>query len=589
MERAISLSLVTLSLILSAPRAFAWGERGHDMITRLAAREVMRTEPTLGRTLVAREHMLAHLANVPDIVWRNGDQATRDANSPTHYYDADWIDPTAKNLPLDLAKTVEVVRQRCKDGPDCPVSQGADAAQILEKIGTAPWRISQLHGKMTAALMEFAHLQKRGASREKLGAAWDQALLWAGLLSHFVGDLSQPLHTTRNYDGWDNGHGGIHAWFETDLVNHLSLDADRDIAERVVVHRSQTRSRASRDALNIAMDLTRESWSQLDLLWALDRRAILKSGQISKEGVKVPATRMVPEQAAPEYQNFAKDRMGVGANVLATLWIHAWKSAGSPDMDSTSTWTYPVAPPFVPFDGAEFGAKEFQGTLLMIGAAASMRNVLEALATHPFQNRIDVKMTFGASSTIAAQIKSGAPIDVILSADRLTLDKLGAAVDPDSRTIVARGHLVLAARRGWWTSKTNFDFDCITRKNCPIQKIATAHPAVPVGGYAREAMQSLNREVAAKLIAFEHVRAGLAALGSGAVDAAFAYKTDLEDAGKGQFEILIDLTPRLKNPVVWEAAVVASSQNKTAAKLWIQRLSGEEGRKILTSKGFAPP
>jgi molybdenum ABC transporter molybdate-binding protein len=584
--------VLTLSGLGSSP-AWAWGERGHDVITRVAAREVAREAPGLGTSMVDREHMLSHLANVPDIVWRSGDQATREANGPTHFFDADYVDPSATNLPRDLKVVINKVRELCSKQKSCTFGPNATDQQILDKVGTAPWRIAQIHQKMTDALRNFARLQTSAASRDKLNSTWDEALLWAGLLSHFVGDLSQPLHTTKNYDGWENGHGGIHAWFETLLVSHLGLELDVDVANRTQLRLSKTKEKHAVSALDIALELASESWSQLTTLWTLDRNAIVKKGQISPEGVKAPAERIQLEKVDTAYEKFAIDRLSVGASTLARLWIKAWQDAGSPDMRSVSTWTYPVAPAFVPFDAKDFLAttKASPSTTITVGAAASMRNALEELESRHPMRMIKAKMTFGASSTLASQINSGAPIDIIVSADRATIDKLGSAVDEKSRLIIARGQLVLAARRGWWTQQGPFEFSCITRSDCPVKKIGSAHPAVPVGAYAREAIQSLGdaSTIKAKIVPFEHVRAGLAALATGAVDASFAYKTDLEDAAKGRFEVLTDLTPRLKTPVVWEAAVVSASRNKNAANEWLKMLGGEEARKILSGKGFEVP
>jgi len=62
----ISVGLVTFN-------AFAWGERGHDLGTRVAVqnlRALSGDDPAVVTPFLQRDHMLAHLSNVPDIVWR---------------------------------------------------------------------------------------------------------------------------------------------------------------------------------------------------------------------------------------------------------------------------------------------------------------------------------------------------------------------------------------------------------------------------------------------------------------------------------------------------------------------------------------
>ena len=67
------------------------------------------------------------------------------------------------------------------------------------------------------------------------------------------------------------------------------------------------------------------------------------------------------------------------------------------------------------------------GDELVVGAAASLRNPMQQLAEvfeaqHP---EIKVRLSFGASSSLARQIRLGAPIDVFVSADnRWVLDLL---------------------------------------------------------------------------------------------------------------------------------------------------------------------
>ncbi|GAB4318093.1 MAG: hypothetical protein Kow00127_10040 [Bacteroidales bacterium] len=48
---------------------------------------------------------------------------------------------------------------------------------------------------------------------------WDQAILFAADLGHYVADGHMPLHITRNYNGQYTGNNGIHGRYESDMVN----------------------------------------------------------------------------------------------------------------------------------------------------------------------------------------------------------------------------------------------------------------------------------------------------------------------------------------------------------------------------------
>lgn len=67
--------------------------------------------------------------------------------------------------------------------------------------GTAPWRIKQLYDLAVKAFKKKDYAT---------------GLQMAGTMSHYIGDLSQPLHVSKNYDGQnETGNPGIHKFFES--------------------------------------------------------------------------------------------------------------------------------------------------------------------------------------------------------------------------------------------------------------------------------------------------------------------------------------------------------------------------------------
>jgi hypothetical protein len=72
--------------------SYAWGEKGHDLVTRVAAKLMAEDKEhgaLVGEAFIKKEHMLAHLSNVPDIVWRSAGKEIETLNAPTHYVDVD--------------------------------------------------------------------------------------------------------------------------------------------------------------------------------------------------------------------------------------------------------------------------------------------------------------------------------------------------------------------------------------------------------------------------------------------------------------------------------------------------------------------
>lgn len=51
---------------------------------------------------------------------------------------------------------------------------------------------------------------------------WQNAMLKAADLGHYIGDAHNPLHITRNYDGQYTNQNGVHSRYETNLINRYN-------------------------------------------------------------------------------------------------------------------------------------------------------------------------------------------------------------------------------------------------------------------------------------------------------------------------------------------------------------------------------
>jgi hypothetical protein len=72
-----------------------------------------------------------------------------------------------------------------------------------------PYAIQEHCDRLTVAFFDYRQAPDNEAARLK-------CLVYAGVLSHYTGDLAMPLHTTRHYDGRPGPDGqlvqrGIHA------------------------------------------------------------------------------------------------------------------------------------------------------------------------------------------------------------------------------------------------------------------------------------------------------------------------------------------------------------------------------------------
>lgn len=158
-------------------------------------------------------------------------------------------------------------------------------------------------------------------------------------------------------------------------------------------------------------------------------------------------------------------------------------------------------------------------------AAASLTDALQEIARkYERQTGDRVVFNFGASSTLARQIELGAPADLFFSADEAKMDALAkrGLIDRATRVSVLSNRLALVG--------------VASPRELAGKRIALAEPSsVPAGIYARIWLQKIGlwEKVKANVVPTDNVRAALAAVRSGNVDAAIVYRTDF----KGGHEI----------------------------------------------------
>jgi len=202
---------------------------------------------------------------------------------------------------------------------------------------------------------------------------------------------------------------------------------------------------------------------------------------------------------------------------------------------------------------------------LLVSAAASLQDALREIAPR------GVTFNFAASGTLARQIEAGAPVDVFLSADERTMDALELKhLVIDRRSILSNTLVVVSNER-------------ITRPEdlARLRAVAIGEPGiVPAGTYAKAWLD--KRHIRANLIPTANVRAALAAVESGNVDAAIVYRTDARIAKKVRIAFEVVDGP----PISYSVAVVAASKQRAAARQFLDSLRSPAAVKILTRYGF---
>jgi len=359
----VSFFMASTALISFSEYCYAWGERGHDLVTRIAARILIHSdakESSLGDVFVTKEHMLAHLSNVPDIVWRSMGEEIETQNAPTHYLDLEYItiNPLNADLPKNKTDLEAAMKALCSNQPKgykCPDEKNSDPK--ADMAGTAPYRIQQLTTLMQESFQKALVEQKKAEPADnQIKKYLDDALFYGGILSHFVGDLANPYHTTRDYDGYEINQGGVHSYFESDVVNTFDLGFDMEVftqakklldLKALMAFTSKSKSHQY-DYLEIAFAQTKESFSHLKTVRELDlKHAVEKLGNIDK-GLKIKALRKPASQVAAHFRPVIRDRIAQGAATLSWLWRQAWINGGRPNLSKYRSYDYRTTPEFIP-------------------------------------------------------------------------------------------------------------------------------------------------------------------------------------------------------------------------------------------------
>ena len=229
---------------------------------------------------------------------------------------------------------------------------------------------------------------------------------------------------------------------------------------------------------------------------------------------------------------------------------------------------------------AGWGAR---GEELRVAAASSLREPLERIAERFDSQRSDVRVRigFGASSVLAAQVRAGAPVDVLVSADSKIAQRLEREGLAAARSTVAHNRLVVVAREGGPSIEAPSDL-----VGPGVRRVAIPEHAVPVGRYAREwlARHGIAEAMLARAVRTEHARATLAAVDQGLVDLAIVYVTDARLARRAQVALVI---PDSEQPRIdYVALVVAETRRPELARAFLDFLRSEQAGQVLADAGF---
>ena len=226
---------------------------------------------------------------------------------------------------------------------------------------------------------------------------------------------------------------------------------------------------------------------------------------------------------------------------------------------------------------------------LTVFAAASLTDAMKDISRQWAQaGHQPLRMSFGASSTLARQIEQGAPANLFASADQKWMDYLAdkKLIVADTRKDLLGNDLVLvvaADKPQHVTIGPGFNLLGLLGPN---GRVATGDPAhVPVGIYAEQALKRLGiwDAVSPRLARTDDVRSALLLVERGEAPAGIVYATD---AAVSRAVMIAGTFPaNSHDPVSYPFAVTQSGDTPDARAL-MTFLAGPQAREIFVKRGF---
>jgi molybdate transport system substrate-binding protein len=222
-------------------------------------------------------------------------------------------------------------------------------------------------------------------------------------------------------------------------------------------------------------------------------------------------------------------------------------------------------------------------TALTVSAAASLTEAFTHIGTR-FERRhrgTTVTFNFASSTALVTQISSGAPADVVATADLTPMDRLVA----DGRVTAtpvpfARNRMVIAVKPG------NPERVRSVTDLADVGVVALCGASAPCGTYAASVLRKAGVTVPeSRVTRGTDARTTLGAVARGDATAALVYVSDVVAAGRTVTAVAI---PDADNVVaVYPIAPVAGGAGRTA-RAFVDFVTGPQGQRILAASGFLP-
>ncbi len=314
-HRPLMTTLLSILIMLApGPFALAWDEEGHVIITHVAYEKLPPDMPAWLRTEKVRNR-LEYLSAEPDR-WRGQHNIHLDhINNPDHFIDAEDLKPyglTLLTLPPLRRELIDLLAVKRTKEPEAFPKRDPDKDRDYTRLvpGLLPYRIAETQWKLAASwtTLKTYEQYRSYVTDDMIDNARQNVVYQMGLLSHYAGDGSQPLHLTRHYNGWvgDNPKD-----YTTDRSFHAYIDGGVIEQQHITKEDLASRARAPKkisteDYWPQTCEYLNETFKQVEPLYEME-----KHGDLEK----------------PSGKAFLEERLLEGGSMLCGVWIAAYQGA----------------------------------------------------------------------------------------------------------------------------------------------------------------------------------------------------------------------------------------------------------------------
>ena len=322
------LLLVVATFVGAIFNAVAWDYEGHHAVNELALDSLPANFPAFALTPATRQR-IAYLAGEADR-WRNETSsrngtglALGHASGPDHYIDLEDLKlyglTPATLPPLRYDFAAAIVKARLTHPGRFPaIDPAKDADHTRELSGFLPWAITENFEKLQSGFASLAALEKYGGTPDEIANAKQNIVYVMGVMGHYVGDASQPLHTTMHHHGWvgDNPNHyttsfRFHGWIDGGFFTATGGIDEKKLSAQIRPAQKIPAADDPNGIFKTSVNFIVAANQLVEPLYKMDR-----DGKLSNK-----------ENRGAEGRAFLEGQLVKSGQFLGSLWLTAWQTA----------------------------------------------------------------------------------------------------------------------------------------------------------------------------------------------------------------------------------------------------------------------